>query len=320
MRDAHVADTTESRNPATLNIDTVSTREMVALINAEDHKVADAVERALPQIAEAIDRIAARMKPQEGGARDCVGDRDCVGAPEGRLIYVGAGTSGRLGVLDASECPPTFNTPADRVVGRIAGGPSAITQAIEGAEDDREAGAQEIADLDVSEADAVVGITSSGSTPYVLGAMDAARRRGALVIGLTCNAPAPIDAYGDLTIAVVVGPEALTGSTRMKAGTAQKMVLNMLSTGVMIRLGKTYSNLMVDVRATNAKLRRRAQRIVAQACDISENAAAEALAHCDQEVKTAIVAVLNGVDPALARRQLARHHGVVRAALEVSHG
>lgn len=308
MRDAHTAPTTESRNQATLNIDTVSTREMVALINAEDRKVADAVQQALPQIAEAIDRIADRMKSQESGARD------------GRLIYVGAGTSGRLGVLDASECPPTFNTPPDLVIGRIAGGPSAITQAIEGAEDDREAGAQEIAELDLSAADTVIGITSSGSTPYVLGAMDAARRRGSLVIGLTCNAPAPIDAYGDLTIAVVVGPEALTGSTRMKAGTAQKMVLNMLSTGVMIRLGKTYSNLMVDVRATNAKLRRRAQRIVAQACDISEDAAAEALARCDQEVKTAIVAVLNRVDPALARRQLARHHGVVRAALEGSHG
>ena len=239
--------TTESRNPATANIDTVSTLEMVRLINAEDAKVAPAVATQLPHIAEAIDRIAARMR--EGG----------------RLIYVGAGTSGRLGVLDASECPPTFNTAPKQVVGLIAGGNIALTTAVEGAEDDREAGARAIAALNVAAKDNVVGIASSGSTPYVLGALAEARRRGALTISLACNSPAPVEALADVIIAPIVGPEVLTGSTRLKAGTAQKMVLNMLSTGVMIRLGKTYGNLMVDVRATNAKLRQRARRIVMQA-------------------------------------------------------
>ncbi len=295
-RPGHIT-TTESRNPATMDIDTVSTLEMVQIMNAQDATIAAAVAAALPQIAGAIDGIAARVR--EGG----------------RLIYIGSGTSGRLGVLDASECPPTFNTPGDLVVGLIAGGPPALTQAREGAEDDRQSGAQDIAELDVTHLDSVVGITSSGSTPYVLGGMAEARRRGALVIGLTCNHPAPIDDYGEITIAAVVGPEVITGSTRLKAGTAQKMVLNMLSTGVMIRLGKTYGNLMVDVRATNAKLRDRARRIVAEACNIPEDEAAHALAACDQEVKTAIVAILNKVAPETARRQLTAGSGVIRQAL-----
>ena len=299
-RSGHIT-TTETRNPATMGIDTVSTLEMVQIMNTQDATIAAAVAAAMPQIAGAIDGIAARMR--EGG----------------RLIYMGSGTSGRLGILDASECPPTFNTPGDLVVGLIAGGPSAITQAREGAEDDRESGAHDVAELDVTHLDSVVGITSSGSTPYVLGGLSEARRRGALVIGLTCNHPAPIDDYGEITIAAVVGPEVITGSTRLKAGTAQKMVLNMLSTGVMIRLGKTYGNLMVDVRATNAKLRDRARRIVAQACNIPEDEAAQALAACDQEVKTAIVAIINEVAPETARRQLAAGKGMIRQALTSHH-
>ena len=293
---------TEARNPATMGIDTVSTLEMVRLINAQDATVAAAVTEALPQIAAAIDGIAYRIR--EGG----------------RLIYLGAGTSGRLGVLDASECPPTFNTPPGQVIGLIAGGAAALTQAIEGAEDDREGGARDVAALDVSTRDAVVGIASSGGTPYVLGGMAEARARGALVVGLTSNRPALIDAAGDITIAVVVGPEVITGSTRLKAGTAQKMVLNMLSTGVMVRLGKTYGNLMVDVRATNAKLRARARRIVAQGCGIPEDEAERALGVCDGEVKTAIVAVLNGVEPDVARRQLAENGDVIRRALRMCDG
>ncbi len=291
--------TTESRNAATLELDTVSTLEMVRLMNAEDARIAPAVGAALPEVATAINRIAERMRAG------------------GRLIYMGAGTSGRLGVLDASECPPTFNTPPDLVIGLIAGGPDALTRAIEGAEDDREAGARDLVTCELTAQDSVVGITSSGSTPYVLGGLAEARGRGALTIGLTCNRPAPIESHADITIAVIVGPEVLTGSTRLKAGSAQKMVLNMLSTGAMVRLGKTFGNLMVDVRASNTKLRRRARRIVAQACGIDEDPAAAALAACDDEVKTAIVATLNDVDPTLARRQLAHHRGVVREALEV---
>ena len=342
---AHNTPTTESRNPATTNIDTVSTLEMVRLINAEDAKIALAVETQLPRIAEAIDRIAERIAGSQS-------DRMRGG---GRLIYVGAGTSGRLGVLDASECPPTFNTTPGQVVGLIAGGPIALTTAVEGAEDDREAGARDVAALDVTARDSVVGIASSGSTPYVLGAMTEARQRGALVVSLACNSPAPIETLADVAIAPIVGPEALTGSTRLKAGTAQKMVLNMLSTGVMIRLGKTYGNLMVDVRATNAKLRTRARRIVREAIQdargrmqdarskrqetedeehiskiqnpklvvsaanpskIGEDEVERALEACDGEVKTAIVTLACGISPEESRQRLAAVGGIVRRALE----
>ncbi len=312
---------TESRNLATRNIDTVSTLEMVRLINAEDAKVAAAVEAELPAIAEAIDRIAERM--QTGG----------------RLIYVGAGTSGRLGVLDASECPPTFNAAPEQVVGLIAGGEAALTTAVEGAEDDREAGARDIAALDVGAQDSVVGIAASGGTPYVLGGLAEARRRGALTVSLACNRPAPVHELADVVIAPVVGPEVVTGSTRLKAGTAQKMALNMLSTGVMIRLGKTYGNLMVDVQATNAKLRARARRIVVAAVQdardrmqdtqnderaskiqnpkskIGEEEAARALEACNDEVKTAIVALVTTVSPEEARERLKAVGGIVRLAL-----
>jgi len=288
---------TEGRNSSTENIDQLSTLEMLRRINAEDDKVPQACRAVLPQIASAVDAIAARM---QGG---------------GRLVYIGAGTSGRLGILDASECPPTFSTAPEQVVGLIAGGSQAITDAVEGAEDDAEAGQRDIAGLAVSAQDSVVGIAASGFTPYVLGGMAEARRRGALVISLACNSPAPIEELADISIAPIVGPEAITGSTRLKAGTAQKLVLNMISTGTMIRLGKTYGNLMVDVQMTNAKLRARGARIVAEACGISTDAAQQLLADCGDEVKTAIVAHLGDLSPAAARSRLAAHHGVVRRAL-----
>ena len=290
--------TTESRNPNTEQIDIVSTLEMVQIINAEDAKVAPAVGEQAEAIAVTIDAIAARM--QEGG----------------RLIYVGAGTSGRLGVLDASECPPTFNTPPELVVGVIAGGRRAITDAVEGAEDEREAGVQAMVDLHIAPQDSVVGIAASGRTPFVLGAMDEARQHGALVVAVVCNAGSPMQQAADIAIVPVVGPEVVTGSTRLKAGTAQKLVLNMLSTGVLIRLGKTYGNLMVDVQTTNSKLRDRARRIVIQATGLNETEAADLLAASDGEVKTAIVAELLDVEPENARQRLAQAGGVIRRAKE----
>jgi N-acetylmuramic acid 6-phosphate etherase len=290
--------TTETRNPATMGIDTVSTLEMVRLMNAEDARVAEAVAATLPQVAEAIDRIAARMR--EGG----------------RLIYMGAGTSGRLGILDAVECPPTFGTAPDRVVGLIAGGKHAIIKAVEGAEDDASGGARDIIALNITPLDSVVGIAASGSTPYVLGGLTEARRQGALTVSLACNLHAPIQEVAEINIVPIVGPEVITGSTRLKAGTAQKMVLNMLSTGVMVRLGKTYGNLMVDVQATNAKLQERARRIVVQACGVGDAEARAALAACGGEVKTAIVMLLSEVtDATEARARLKAAQGVVRHAL-----
>ncbi len=288
---------TEARNPATMDIDTLPTLEMVRLISAEDAHVAPAVAAELPAIARAIDAITARMR--KGG----------------RLIYVGAGTSGRLGVLDASECPPTFSTPPEQVMGIIAGGSYALTHAIEGVEDDQEAGMREIITLDVTERDSVVGIAASGRTPYVLGGMAEARCRGALVLSLACAHPSPMAEAADIAIAPVVGPEVITGSTRLKAGTAQKLVLNMLSTGVMIRLGKTYGNLMVDVQPTNRKLQARARRIVAEACGVTDAEAETLLRACDGQVKAAIVAHLAGVPPEVARTRLAAAGGDVRKVL-----
>jgi len=289
---------TEARHPATENIDTLSTLDMLRLMNAEDARVPEAIAPELPRVAEAVDRIAGRMR--RGG----------------RLIYVGAGTSGRLGVLDASECPPTFNTPPELVVGVIAGGGCALTRAMEGAEDDAEAGARDMMALDIGEQDSVVGIAASGRTPYVLGAMTEARRRGALVISLTCNRPSPMEELADVSIAPITGPEVLTGSTRLKAGTAQKLVLNMISTGVMIRLGKTFGNLMVNVQATNQKLQARARRIVEQACGISADEAAAMLEACEGQVPVAIVSRLAGVTPDEARRRLEKAGGLVRQALD----
>jgi len=289
---------TEARNPATENIDTLSTFDIVRLMNVEDARAPQAIASELPHIAEAIDRIAERMRPPGNG----------------RLIYIGAGTSGRLGVLDASECPPTYGIPPELVVGLIAGGEYALTHAIEGAEDDAEAGARDIAALNVSEHDSVVGIAASGRTPYVLGGMAEARKRGALVVSLACNYPSLMAERADVSIAPQTGPEVVTGSTRLKAGTAQKLVLNMISTGVMIRLGKTYSNLMVNVQATNVKLQARARRIVEQACGFTPDEAAATLKVCG-EVKTAIVSTLSGVTPEEARQRLDAAGGIVRKAM-----
>ena len=288
---------TETINQRTRDIDRVAPLEMVRLIADEDARVAPAVAAEAKQIARAIDAIAERW--QRGG----------------RLIYIGAGTSGRLGVLDAAEIPPTFGVPPGRVLAIIAGGARAITQSIEGAEDDAAAGAREIARIKVTPKDTVIGIAASGATTYVLGGMQAAKRRGAFVAGVACNRPSPMQDLADVMIAPLVGPEVIAGSTRLKAGTAQKMVLNMLSTGVMIRQGKTFGNLMVDVQATNAKLRERARRIVETACDLSPEEAGALLARCKGEVKTALVTALARVSPAEARQRLRAANGFVREAL-----
>ncbi len=293
---------TESRNPRTAHIDELSAAELVRVINAEDARVAPAVAVELPRIADAIERVTERVR--RGG----------------RLIYFGAGTSGRLGVLDAAECPPTFGTDPELVVAKLAGGPQAITQSVEGAEDDRDAGARAVIDLNVTERDSVLGIAASGGTPFVLGALEEARRRGALTLSLACNRPSLVEDLADIAIAPLVGPEVITGSTRLKAGTAQKMVLNMLSTGVMIRLGKTLGNLMVDVRPINIKLRERARRIVSEACDLSPSAAAALLERCGDEVKTAIVACRAGLEPVEARTRLAEAGGRIQAAIRLATG
>jgi N-acetylmuramic acid 6-phosphate etherase len=288
---------TEERNSQTRNIDTLPTFDMLALINAEDAKVALAVRDELPNIARAVDAITDRM--QRGG----------------RLIYIGAGTSGRLGMLDASECPPTFGTHPELVVGLIAGGPAALTEAVEGAEDDPEGGAREIAELGVNASDSVIGIAASGRTPYAIGGLRESKKRGALTVSITCNRPSPLGDLAEISIAPIVGPEVVSGSTRLKAGTAQKMVLNMISTAVMIRMGKTYSNLMVDVQPTNVKLRQRARRIVAEATGLDLQRATEVLSACHGEVKTAIVVILAGISPDLARIRLQEAGGYVRKAI-----
>ncbi len=288
---------TEERNPLTRDIDTLPTLDMLTLINDEDQKVALAVRAELPNIAIAVDAITARM--QRGG----------------RLIYIGAGTSGRLGVLDASECPPTFGTPPELVVGLIAGGPAALTEAVEGAEDDWYSGTQQIAELNVNENDCVIGIAASGRTPYAIGGLQEAKKRGALTVSIACNRPSSLEGMAEIGITPVVGPEVVSGSTRLKAGTAQKIVLNMISTAVMIRLGKTYSNLMVDVQPTNVKLRLRALRIVADATGLDLKRATEVLSACNGEVKTAIVAILAEVSPEIARIRLHETGGYVRKAI-----
>lgn len=289
--------TTEARNPRTSELDAMSTLDLVAAMNDEDRHVADAVRHELPRIAAAIDAIAARL--HKGG----------------RLVYCGAGTSGRLGVLDAAECPPTFSSDAHQVVGLVAGGPGAILQAVEGAEDSEALAAQDLRGLTLGPKDVVVGITASGRTPYVLGALRAAKVVGALTVAVVCNKPSVVAAEAELPIEVVTGPEVLTGSTRLKAGTATKMVLNMLSTGAFVRLNKVYGNLMVDLQATNAKLKARAVRIVAQATGCELAAAGELLANCDGEVKAAIVSRLKRVAPHVARTLLFTHDGSVRGAL-----
>lgn len=273
---------TEQRNASTVDIDRVSTFELVQLMNAEDKKVAMAVETVLPRIAEAIDLIYRQM---------------CQG---GRLVYCGSGTSGRLGVLDAAECPPTFGADPGMVMAVIAGGPIAMTTAVEGAEDLGEEGEKSLREIGFQGKDVLVGIAASGRTPYVLGAMHYAHSLGSGVIGVTCCPGSEVDAEADIGISPQPGPEVITGSTRLKSGTAQKMVLNMLSTGAMIRMGKVYSNLMVDVKATNQKLYARAAAIVCSATGVSREAACETLEKADYAVKTAIIMILCnvGVDEA----------------------
>jgi len=291
---------TERVNLATIEIDRMSPLEIVQVINDEDAKVAQAVKQVLPQIGKAIEEIATRLR---GG---------------GRLVYFGAGTSGRLGALDASECPPTFNVPQEMVIACIAGGPQALGQAHEDFEDSSEAGQADAARLGLCEKDAVIGITASGRTPYVRGAIAYAKERDALTIGLACNANTPLEQEVEIMIAPVVGPEVITGSTRLKAGTAQKMVLNMLSTGTMILLGKTLGNLMVDVQATNYKLQQRALSIVRQATGLNEDAARTLLETSGGEVKTAILVARANIPPEQARERLAGHSFVLRAALEAT--
>jgi N-acetylmuramic acid 6-phosphate etherase len=291
---------TEQIDDRYADIDTASVADLARLMNDADGTVPGAVRAALPQIVPAVEGVTGRLA---GG---------------GRLLYVGAGTAGRIGVLDAAECPPTFNTPPGLVQAVLAGGGDALLFAVEGAEDDMAAGAAFAAEHDVTAADAVVGIAASGRTPFVLAAIRAARGRGALTVGLSCNRDTPLSAESEFPIEVLVGPEVLAGSTRLKAGTAQKLVLNMISTIAMVRLGKTYGNLMVDLRVTNAKLRDRAVRMVERVTGAPRSAAEAALASADLDVKTAIV-MLGGhatVDEAV--RRLAAHDGRLRAALEAS--
>ncbi|MGC5565485.1 N-acetylmuramic acid 6-phosphate etherase [Streptomyces sp. FR-108] len=289
--------TTEAFRPEHSDIDRLPTLDIAQIMNGEDATVPTAVAAQLPNIAAAIDAIAERM------------------GRGGRLVYAGAGTAGRLGVLDASECPPTFNTDPAEVVGLIAGGPAAMTTSAEGAEDSAELAVADLSALDLTADDTVVGVSASGRTPYAIGAVEHARTLGALTVGLSCNADSALAAAAEHGIEVVVGPELLTGSTRLKAGTAQKLVLNMLSTITMIRLGKTYGNLMVDVRASNEKLRARSRRIVALATGASDEEIEAALAATDGEVKNAILTILGAVDAPTAAHLLTKSNGHLREAL-----
>ncbi len=288
---------TEAVNERTRDLDVRPLVEQVRLMNEEDHRVPAAVEDVLPQIADAVARIAASLR--RGG----------------RLVYVGAGTSGRLAVLDAAECPPTFGTNPSRVQAVLAGAPRALTEAVEGAEDDERSGEGEIDARAIGVDDVVVGVAASGTTPFVLAAVRRARARGAFTIGLTCAPASALASTCDLPIVPDVGPEVIAGSTRLKAGTAQKLVLNMLSTLTMVQLGKVYGNLMVDLRATNEKLRRRAARIVAAATGVPAADAETALARAGGRVPVAIVMIGAGVSAAEAESRLARAEGSVRRAL-----
>jgi N-acetylmuramic acid 6-phosphate etherase len=288
---------TEQRNPATMEIDTLTTLEMCRVINEQDREAAAAAGRALPRIAEAVDAIAAAI------------------AAGGRLFYTGAGTSGRLGVLDASECPPTFNVPPGLVVGIIAGGDRALRHSSEAVEDSPEAGARDLEEHGFMPRDVLCGIAASGRTPYVLGAVEAANRLGAVTIGLACSPGSPLAGAARIPVEVLSGPEVLTGSTRLKAGTATKLVLNMLTTGAMIRLGYVYSNLMINVQPSNAKLADRAQRILMAAAGVSREEAARALEDSGRNVRTALVMAARCVPRETAEHLLAAAGGRIRDAL-----
>lgn len=289
---------TEQRNPNTMNIDSLSTLEMIRLINREDHRVAEAVSQVTEEIAKAVDVIADRL------------------SKGGRLIYCGAGTSGRLGILDAVECPPTYSTEPEMVQGLIAGGYPAIFKAVEGAEDSKELGVEDMKGINFAAGDVLVGVAASGRTPYVLGCMEYAKELGAVTVSVTCCPGSVLDTYADIGIAPAPGPEVVTGSTRMKSGTAQKMVLNMLSTGAMIKLGKVYGNLMVDVKPSNEKLIRRCVTIVCAATECDEATATAALEQCEYRPKIAIVMVLMGVGAEEAKVLLNRAGGRIARVLD----
>ena len=285
--------TTETANPRTTELDSMSIEDLLRTMNGEDARVAPAVAQAIPQLTEVVERLVAAR------------------SHGGRLIYAGAGTSGRLGVLDAAECPPTFGTDPGEVVGVVAGGPRALTTAVEGAEDDSGAAARDLTAIGLTADDVVVALAASGRTPYAIGALDYARSVAATTVAVSCNRPAELSDHADIAIEVETGPEALTGSTRLKAGTAQKMVCNMLSTAVMVREGKVYRNLMVDMHPSNRKLVDRAQRIVAEATGVDTAAAAALLEAADGHAKTAIVMQLAAVGADRARELLARADGFV---------
>ncbi|AFH93609.1 TPA: N-acetylmuramic acid 6-phosphate etherase [Providencia stuartii] len=291
---------TESRNAASTNIDQLSTIDMLQVINNEDKQVPLAVEKVLPQVAQLVDKVAQAF------------------LNGGRLIYVGAGTSGRLGILDASECPPTYGTPHEQVVGLIAGGHQAIFRAVENAEDKPELGEQDLLNIQFNDKDVLVGIAASGRTPYVLGALAYARKVGAATASISCNPNSPVANAADIAITPIVGPEVVTGSSRMKAGTAQKLVLNMITTGAMIRIGKVFGNLMVDVEATNAKLVERQVKIVMEATECDRQTAELALQQCQRHCKTAILMILSGLDAQEARQLLSDNQGFIRTALNVA--
>ena len=288
---------TEQRNPNSMQLDSLSAQELVALINREDQQVALAVEKCLPQIASAVEKIVAAF--ERGG----------------RLVYVGAGTSGRLGVLDASECPPTYGVKPEMVVGLIAGGDYALRHPIEGAEDNVQQGQADLEEIDFSARDVLVGIAASGRTPYVLGALNYAKQLGATTVSIASNPNSKMAEVADIAIETVVGPEVLTGSSRMKSGTAQKLVLNMLTTASMVLIGKCYQNLMVDVQESNEKLKARALKIVMEATECDNETAANVLAKANGQVKLAILMQLSGLDALEAQSLLDKSNGKLRQAL-----
>ncbi len=289
---------TEQRNPNSMHVDSLSALEIVQLMNEEDKQVPLAIEKCLPQIAQAVERIVAAF--QQGG----------------RLVYIGAGTSGRLGVLDASECPPTFGVSPEMVKGIIAGGERALRHPIEGAEDSKEQAVIDLQTIQFSSKDVLVGIAASGRTPYVVGALEYAKSLGSVTVSIASNPNSAMANIVDIAIDTVVGPEVLTGSSRLKSGTAQKLVLNMLTTASMILMGKCYQNLMVDVQASNEKLKARAIRIVMQATDCDKALAEETLKLADQNAKLAIMMILSGLDRAQAEALLEKHHGKLQLALK----
>lgn len=290
--------TTETRNPKTMELDTMSVEEFLRVMNEEDRRVPEAVAAAIPALAQAVELVAKGFR--NGG----------------RLVYLGAGTSGRLGVLDAVECPPTFGTPPEQVVGLIAGGERAFVKAVEGAEDSTELARQDLAEIGITSNDVVVGIAASGRTPYVIGGLDYARENGVPTVAIACNPGSEVSKHADVAVEVDNGPEVLTGSTRLKSGTSQKLMLNMLSTASMVQVGKVYGNLMVDVMPTNEKLVERAQRIIATATGCDAATAEKYYESADGNPKTAIVMILAEVDREEAIRRLEASGGFVRSAIQ----